>query len=176
MVVRLVHRVYRFQCVNPAIPPLANSSISYSSHCLLRLSIMANGPALRTKQTVPLRRSLNCRSQPPSKRDFSLTSVFADLNEQLLRSRKHLEQAMNRRQVLEFQLQQTASELSLLHEQKTERDQTLALLHKSLRISFNDVPPRTARSGNTGLESSLERFKDKLRTYLGRLQPPGTIR
>jgi len=137
---------------------------------------MANGPALRTPQSVPLRRSLNCRSQPPSKRDFSLTSVFADLNGQLVRSRKHLEQALTRKQVLEFQIQQTASELSLLHEQKEERDQTLALLHKSLRISFNDVPARTARSGETGLESSLERFKNKLRTYLGRLRPPGVVR
>lgn len=127
---------------------------------------ISNGPALRQ---VPLRRSLASRSQPPTrKRDFSLNSVYADLNDQLLKSRKHLEQALNRKKTLEFQLQQSDLELSLLREQKIERDRTLAILHKTLKIGFNDVPVRSGRR-TVALENSLELFKDKLRTYLGRL-------
>lgn len=132
-----------------------------------------NGPRLRssshrgrkpTASATPLR-----GTKDREEREFSLTTVYADLNAQLHRSRAHLELAVSRQKVLEFQLQQTQEELEMMLEQKAERDQTLALLHKSLKIGFNDVPAKTAKLPDEALESSLEKFKDKLRTYLGRM-------
>ena len=137
-----------------------------------------NGPRLRSSSqhgraaassTTPLRHSFHPQAERRELGEFSLTTVYADLNAQLHRSRTHLELAISRKKVLEFQLQQTQEELEMMLEQKAERDQTLALLHKSLKISFNDVPARTEKAAEEALESSLEKFKDKLRTYLGRL-------